>query len=731
MSVKVPISTTPRPALTTSPRPLSSFTIKNLLDLNNHLLAYKLPLSVIALVDLNAFYAQVECVRLGLSDEDPVVCQQWQSIIAVSYAARKYGISRLDTVHSAKLKCPHLICAHAGVYKKGDSHWAYYPGSPSPVDHKVSLDTYRRESRKILRIVQSKFDLVDKASVDESYVDLGRAVFKLLLQKFPQLQEAMDKIGDGGDPLSLLLPNIPNKLPEDLQWEGYIAESDKEMSDDGQTVDMPPVIEDWDDVTLLLGSQLLLDLRRTIYEELGYTTSAGLARNRLVAKLSGDFKKPDNQTIVRNCALNRFLQNFELTDITGFGAQLGKSLIVKFQCPSNTNSIAFIRDNYTQSMMREELRDDPELANKLYLIVRGLYPLELTSKVDVKSMMSTKNFRDNSPWCLKDAYEWLTVYAGDLSNRLLDLDNESMDLSLTKISKRDRGVLKRPRTITIGVRSTAFVRQTRQMPIPIHKDISKMKQTILECGCQLLREYMEHNTDLTRLNNGKTPKELFAGDPKNVKIMKMQNMSLAISNFVSLNENSSIESFARKKNDGDKDKTNNGNESINHELIEINKEIKRKNEEKLTQPPKKPKVLSIENKQHINNLFMEFNKSNNDQSQSQGQGQSQNQSQSHIKNKPSTQLSTKPNNKLKNLSQSQLRHLQQQLQQLQKGKLGLAPNSGGSNDIIKSLQNHQPVNLLAELQLSQYCPKCKVGISDPIEHNDFHIAIELSEKWNQ
>ncbi|KAI3404699.2 eso1 [Candida oxycetoniae] len=667
MSVRTAEGVSLGTSLATVPEQVSNFTIRDLLDLNDPQVAYKSPLSVIALVDLNAFFAQVERVRLGLSDDDPIVCQQWQSIIAVSYAAREFGISRMDTIHSARLKCPDLVAAHAGVYKKGDSHWAYYPGSPSPVDHKVSLDSYRRESRKVLRIIQSKFDLVEKASVDESYIDLGRPVYRLLLEKFPALKEALNKT----DNKQQRLPSIPSVLPSDVQWEGYIAESEKEAADleDIQS----PEIKDWDDVILILGSQLLLDLRRTIYDELGYTTSAGLARNKLVAKLSGGFKKPDNQTIVRNCAINKFLNNFELTDITGLGGKLGSELIRKFEVPPESNSIAFIRENYSSDMLHEMLSDDPELARKLYHIVRGLCASELTSKVDVKSMTSTKNFRDNSPSSLKDAYEWLTVFAGDLSNRLLDLDNESMDLSITKVSKRERGVLRRPKTITIGIRSTAYVRQTRQMSISFYKDINKMKQVIEECGFQLLRDYMEHNTDLSGLNGGKPVKELFLGDAKDVRIMKMQNMSLAISNFVALHDNAFIESFV-------KERTGDDSHTVKQELMEINNAFKRRKLE--TADSKKQKELSTENKSHISNLFKEY-KDNNDQ------------------NRPQTKQAK------------------------------VKPRANRGADIFQTLKKRQHLDLLSDLIATKFCKKCNLPVDDPIEHNDYHIAIDLSDRWNQ
>jgi len=87
-----------------------------------HLLSQNLgvrdPLRVVSLCDSDAFYAACEVQRLGLQGK-PVVVLQWKSLIAVSYEARKYGIARMDTLESAKKKCPDLIPVHVATYKEG------------------------------------------------------------------------------------------------------------------------------------------------------------------------------------------------------------------------------------------------------------------------------------------------------------------------------------------------------------------------------------------------------------------------------------------------------------------------------------------------------------------------------------------------------------------------------------------------------------------------------------
>jgi nucleotidyltransferase/DNA polymerase involved in DNA repair len=53
---------------------------------------------VIVHLDLDCFYAQVEQRRLGIPASEPVAVQQWGSLLAVNYVARKFGIKRSASV---------------------------------------------------------------------------------------------------------------------------------------------------------------------------------------------------------------------------------------------------------------------------------------------------------------------------------------------------------------------------------------------------------------------------------------------------------------------------------------------------------------------------------------------------------------------------------------------------------------------------------------------------------
>ncbi len=67
---------------------------------------------VVALIDCDCFYANVESQRLGLSLSVPLAVQQWSNLIAVNYAARACGVARFDDVTAALQKCPHIVLVH-------------------------------------------------------------------------------------------------------------------------------------------------------------------------------------------------------------------------------------------------------------------------------------------------------------------------------------------------------------------------------------------------------------------------------------------------------------------------------------------------------------------------------------------------------------------------------------------------------------------------------------------
>lgn len=104
--------------------------------LHSRNLGVKDPLRVVALCDSDAFYAACEQVRLGIDPLLPLVVQQWDSLIAVNYPARKFGITRMEKIKEARKKCPELVVVHVATYREGEKEPGYWE-NPDTLTHKV------------------------------------------------------------------------------------------------------------------------------------------------------------------------------------------------------------------------------------------------------------------------------------------------------------------------------------------------------------------------------------------------------------------------------------------------------------------------------------------------------------------------------------------------------------------------------------------------------------------
>lgn len=535
----------------------SKFTKQNLLDLNNPSKAYLSPLSTIAHIDVNAFFAQVEQLRTGLSVKDPVVCVQWSTLIAVSYAARDYGISRMDTLDTAKLKCPDLKPIHTATFKKGENFWRYRDEDdkfPHPSNHKVSLDPYRRESRKLMQIFKNNCDLVEKASVDESFIDLGRLLIVKLFEYIPDFK--IDHLEKDD-----YLPNLPTDL-ELTTW-GHLIKSDDE--------DKEVFMNDYDDLFTILGSIITHEIRKEIEDSLGYTTSSGIHQNKTVAKLASGFKKPNNQTIVLPSQTLKFLNNFELTDFWSMGGKTGEFLTLKLipEDDENDNSIQYIRNHYTLSELKI-LLDDDQLATKLFEMVNARYKTPVVSKIQLKSMNSSKNMRGRSCEDVEDCKEWISIFAVDLYQRLMEIEDE--------LSKKIR-----PKTISISIRPRKNFGAPHSKQIPV--------SNIYSNNDELEGIFFAHGSQLIQDLNKQYRNDIFP----------LSNLTMTISNFEMLDrnfENNNIMNFVKKGDvmDGFKDLEREKEREKMESIVDEAGRNKARLEES-----KKAKNLEV-----INNVFKDF-----------------------------------------------------------------------------------------------------------------------------
>jgi DNA polymerase eta len=380
-------------------------------------------------------------VRLGVAEDQPLAVQQWQGLIAINYPARRFGLSRHVVITEAKKLCPQLIMQHVATWREGEDTWAYRPDSFKHIHtDKVSLDPYRLQSRKILATIKEALPAapvqkVEKASIDEVFLDLSAQVHSTLLERYPEL--------GGPPPYDDPSENLPRPPTTVLDWQ---ADALVDL-DSSQTEDDDP---DWDDISMLIGSEIVRDLRQTIRDKLMYTCSAGIARNKMMAKLGSGHKKPNSQTVIRNRAIQHFLSEFKFTKIRNLGGKLGDQVVSAFGTDQLTELLSVPLDQ-----LKAKLGNDT--STWLHGVIRGEDTSEVNSRTQLKSMLSAKSFRPSIN-SIEQAEKWLRIFVADIYARLVE-----------------EGVVenkRRPKTINLHHRQGGQTR-SKQLPIPSGRKINE------------------------------------------------------------------------------------------------------------------------------------------------------------------------------------------------------------------------------------------------------------------
>ncbi|KFO35150.1 DNA polymerase iota isoform X3 [Fukomys damarensis] len=222
---------------------------------------------VIVHVDLDCFYAQVEMISNPELKNKPLGVQQKSLVITCNYEARKLGVKKCMKVRDAKEKCPKLVLVNG-----------------------EDLTRYREMSYKVTELLGEFTPLVERLGFDENFVDLTQIVEKRL----QQLQS---------DDLSA------------VTMSGHVYNN--------QSVDLHDTMH----VRLLIGSQIAAEMRNTMYNQLGLTGCAGIASNKLLAKLVSGVFKPNQQTVLlpESCQ-DLILGLNHVKEIPGIGYKTAKCL---------------------------------------------------------------------------------------------------------------------------------------------------------------------------------------------------------------------------------------------------------------------------------------------------------------------------------------------------------------------------------------------------------------------
>jgi len=346
-------------------------------------------MSPVAHVDLDCFYAAVErerdqtlrgvplCVCQyspgapgGVADTPPEADRRLASgnhgLIAVSYEARAQGVTRHMRSFEARKLCPSLVCIQV------------------PTSHgKADLQIYRTAGASVLQTLARRADAVERASIDECYLDL---------------QTVAAEIASTRPWKELLAAAVDTHVAGVSDHAAWLARDASCWTAEERL--------------LLAGAVHVAEARAEVHRALGYTTSAGIAVNKLMAKVGSGLHKPASQTLVPPSSTLSLLDSLALSRLRGLGGALGERISAELHVHT-AGELAAIPHARLAACVGEDA------AHAALRLARGESDDIVKSRPVANQIGCSKTFRGALALKTERAVEhWLAELAGELDERL-------------------------------------------------------------------------------------------------------------------------------------------------------------------------------------------------------------------------------------------------------------------------------------------------------------------------
>ena len=347
---------------------------------------------VICHLDLDCYYCQVESVRNPSLNGKPMAVVQYNpndckrinpsdnrinigagSIIAVNYEARSKGVKRQMRGNEARKACPEIILVQVPTY-----------------ENKANLTIYRDASAQIVKCIQRSVVLVEKASVDEVYLDITEQTKKRLAE--------IDKLyPKRSDFVEYIKANAPSILAGDNESEA--ERSKKELRDGYKNDSTHHLYTDFsflldddneDDKMIAVGAVITKEIRNQILE-LGFTCSAGVTHNKMLSKICSAMNKPNQQTLLFRSSVEKIMSTLPISRIPGWGGNLGGEILEKY----GNESLTF------GELIKEDKNDlinsfGQEIYNRILNAARGIDLDPVKDRSISQQIGASKNFRNKN-----------------------------------------------------------------------------------------------------------------------------------------------------------------------------------------------------------------------------------------------------------------------------------------------------------------------------------------------
>nr|CAH7751321.1 unnamed protein product [Callosobruchus chinensis] len=327
---------------------------------------------IIVLIDMDCFYCQVEEKLEPSMVGKPIAVVQYNpwrggGIIAVNYPARDKGVTRHMRGDEAKQKCPDIVLARV-----------------PQVRGKADISKYREAGNRVAEVLQTFTNLLERASIDEAYLDITEAVEKKL----------------NNNTCSIDATQMQNTFVVGYDTKEFIAMlNNHELSENN--------------VKLAIGGLITEEIRAAVLERTGYKCSAGVAHNKVLAKLVCGLHKPNKQTVLPHDSVPILYKNMPVTKIKSLGGKFGQTL-------SEELNISFMWQLAQFSEKQLSQKFDEKTGHWLYNIARGIDNEPVTLRLVSKSIGCCKKFPGRTALTTTDDIEhWTSELASELSERLI------------------------------------------------------------------------------------------------------------------------------------------------------------------------------------------------------------------------------------------------------------------------------------------------------------------------
>ena len=193
-----------------------------------------------------------------------------------------------------------------------------------------------------------------------------------------------------------------------------------------------------EDQLLLAGALVTMQLRTDVLSQLGFTCSAGVAHNKMLAKLSSGMHKPSKQTLVPQSVVPLLMRDLAFSRIQGFGGKLGDAITQRFGESVRTMSdlLAIPRGELVRAFGEETTQ---WIVNR----ARGTDTDKVQDRALPITIGCSKSFRGANtlpgtemyaPTDKSVVYRWLTELAGELCERV------SADTAMNRRTPKQLGV---------------------------------------------------------------------------------------------------------------------------------------------------------------------------------------------------------------------------------------------------------------------------------------------------